>query len=336
MILVTGGTGFVGAHLLYHLAKNGKKVKAIKRSNSSLQLTEKVFRWYDKEASKLLSNIEWAEADVLDLHSLLEVFEGVRQLYHTAAMVSFEPSEKELLLKTNISGTANVVNAALDKKIDKLVFVSSIAALGRSSDEKLIDEETHFSSSVNPSTYSISKFESEREIWRGIHEGLNAVIVNPSVILGPGDWETGSAKLFQTVKNGLKFYTTGSNGFVDVNDVARAMIILMESNVTNERFLVTAENINYKQLFFWMAEELGVPTPKYKAGTLLSSFYWRALKARKLLTGKTAVITKETAKTAQQVYRYDNSKFQNAFDFQYIPVHESIKRTAKIFLEESR
>ncbi len=336
MILVTGGTGFVGAHLLYHLAKSGKHVKALKRSNSSLELVNKIFNWYDKEAAKLLLNIQWVEGDVLDLYSLLEAFNGVSQLYHTAAMVSFEPSEKEQLLKTNVSGTANVVNAALEKKVEKLCFISSIAALGRSSGEKLIDEDTHFSSSVNPSTYSISKFESEREIWRGIHEGLNAVIVNPSVVLGPGDWETGSAKLFQTVKKGLKFYTTGSNGFVDVNDVAKAMILLMESNISNERFLVTAENIIYKQLFTWMAEELEVPPPKYKAGALLSSFYWRALKARKLLTGKTAVVTKETAKTAQQLYRYDNSKFVNAFDYNYIPIHESIKRAAKIFLEESR
>ncbi len=332
MILVTGGTGFVGSHLLYRLVSKGKNVRAIKRSCSSKEMVQQVFKRH--HAEEMLSAIEWVEADVLDQFALLDAMEAVKQVYHTAATVSFEPTGKSLMMQTNVTGTANVVNAALEKKIDKLCFVSSIAALGRTSGNKPVDEQTHFSSSVKPSAYSVSKFEAEREVWRGIHEGLNAVIVNPSIILGAGNWNEGSSKLFQTVYHGLKFYTTGSNGFVDVDDVSKAMILLMESDITNERFIISSENIRYQQLFTWMATSLGVPVPQKKAGALLSAVYWRALKVQSLLTGKAAVVTKETARTAQQHYRYNNSKFLKQFDFEYLPVQKSIEQAAKLFLQE--
>lgn len=334
MILVTGGTGFLGSHLLYHLCKSGHNVKALKRQSSSLQLTKKVFSYYDKNPEPLFSKIEWVEGDVLDIFSLLDALDGIKLVYHTAAIVSFENSQKNRMLKTNVNGTANVVNAALEKKVSKLCFVSSIASLGRASGNEPVDEETHFSNSINPSAYSISKFESEREVWRGINQGLNAVIVNPSVILGPGNWDEGSAKLFQTVFNGLKFYTTGSNGFVDVNDVANAMILLMESGIKNERFIINAENVTYKDLFTKMARALGVTPPNIKAGPYMSAFYWRILKAKSLFTGKTPAVTKETARTAQQNYQYNNGKLLKFIDFEYTPIRESVERTAKIFLKE--
>ncbi len=333
MILVTGGTGFVGSHLIYRLVANGNKVRAIKRENSSLDLVNRVFSRNHTE--NLLTNIEWIKADVLDLFSLLDAFEGVSHVYHAAATVSFEPAEKELMMRINKEGTANVVNAALEKKISKLCFVSSIAALGRASDNKLINEDTHFSSSVKPSVYSISKFEAEREVWRGIHEGLNAVIVNPSIILGAGDWNSGSTQLFKTVYNGLKFYTSGSNGFVDVNDVVVAMIKLMESDVSGEQFIVSAENISYRQLFNMIAEALKVPAPKYLAGKVLSNIYWRALKVHSAITRKQPLVTKESARTAQQLYLYDNSKLLKTIEFKYIPVNQTINETAEIFLKEN-
>ncbi len=334
MILVTGGTGFLGAHLLYNLTSIGNKVRAIKRDSSSLNLVNIIFSYYDSNPDRLLKKIEWVTADVLDIYSLREAFGGVSQLYHTAAMVSFEPHLKEQMYKINVSGTANVVNIALEQGISKMCYVSSIAALGRASKGKPVTENTHFSSSVNPSAYSVSKFESEREVWRGIHEGLNTVIVNPSVIIGPGNWNAGSSKLFQTVYKGLKFYTTGSNGFVDVNDVAKVMILLMNSDIVNEQFIISAENVSYQQLFTWIADSLGVPAPKYKANALLSAVYWRMLKAWSFITGKAALVTQETARTAQQHYQYDNSKFLNRFDFEYLPVRKSIEQAASLLSKD--
>ena len=336
MIAVTGGTGLVGTHLLLHLLQKKEKVKVLKRDNSSTDFVKKVFSWYVDNPDEYFSKIEWVNGDILDIFSLEELFEGVDKVYHTAAMVSFEKDDRDILLKTNIEGTANVVNSLLEKKNVKLCHVSSIGSLGRTSNEKkYITEKTHFSSSVNPSIYSISKFESEREVWRGINEGLKAVIVNPSVILGPGDWNTGSAKLFKTVFEGLKYYTSGTNGFVDVNDLVEIMITLEDSDISGEQFIVSSENVSYKELFIWMAESLGVKPPGKKAGKFLSAVAWRALKIKSVITGKKSSITKETANTARQTYLYDNSKLLKYIDFKYTPVKETVERTAKLFLEDN-
>jgi nucleoside-diphosphate-sugar epimerase len=336
MIAVTGGTGLVGAHLLLHLLKKGEKVKALKRKNSSIKLVEKVFSYYCEQPEKYLSQVIWTEGDILDYFSLEDAFEDVNKVYHCAAMVSFESEDKSLLLKTNIEGTANVVNVLLKDKTVKLCHVSSIGALGRASDsKKMITEKTHFSSSVNPSVYSLSKYESEREVWRGIIEGLNAVIVNPSVIIGPGDWNKGSSKLFQTVFNGLKYYTGGVNGFVDVNDLVKIMITLTDSSVNGEQFIVNSENVPYKQIFEWIAQALMVKPPDREAGRVLSELAWRILKIKKIITGKKSSITKETAKTARQIYKYDNTKLLNYIDFKYTPVKETVYKTAEFFLNEN-
>jgi nucleoside-diphosphate-sugar epimerase len=335
MNTVTGGTGLLGAHLLFHLLQKVEKVRALKRKDSSLKLVKRVFSWYTNDPESLLSKIEWVDGDILDIFSLEKLFDGAQNVFHTAARVSFDKNDRELLLKTNIEGTANVVNVLLEMKDVKLCHVSSIGAFGRVSDrKKLITEKTHFSTSENPSVYSISKYESEREVWRGIVEGLDAVIVNPSIILGPGNWNKGSSKLFTTVYKSLNFYTGGENGFVDVNDLAKIMIRLMESDISGEQFIVSAENVTYWQFFQWMAEALKVKPPEKKAGKLLSSLTWRALKVKELVTGEKSSITRETAQTAQQVYRYDNSKLLKTIDFKYTPIKQTIQKTATIFLRE--
>lgn len=335
MILVTGGTGFIGAHLLYHLVVSGKQVKALKRESSKLDLIEKTFNYYSDNPQKLLDKIEWVEGDILDIYSLLDTFEGVDQLYHTAAIVSFHPKDKTNLIRTNIDGTKNVINAALEKKVGKLCHVSSIGALGRADGSGIVDETRHWSNKKS-SVYSTSKHESEREVWRGIAEGLNAVIINPSIVLGPGNWNSGSPQVFQTMWKGLQFYTGGTNGFVDVNDVAKAMILLMEGNFQGERYILNSENIAYKQFFEWMAAAMHIPAPKYKAGPFLSGIGWRALKIISLITGKPSSITKETAETANQHYRYSNQKIIDATGMEFVPVKESIERTASYFLRDTK
>ena len=335
MNAVTGGTGLVGAHLLYKLAAKGEQIKALKRKNSSTDFVKKVFSWYSDNPEQLFSKIQWIEGNLLDIFSLENLIQDTNILYHTAAVVSFEKKDRELLLKTNIEGTANLINVLLDHKETKLCYVSSTGALGRSSDkEKPITEKTHFSSSVNPSVYSVSKYESEREVWRGIEEGLNAVIVNPSIILGPGNWNKGSAKLFETVYNGLFFYTAGSNGFVYVNDLTEIMILLAESNISGQQFIVNAENISYENLFKWIATALKVKPPNKKAGKILSELSWRVLELRRIITGKTSSITRETTNTAQQTYYYNNQKLLKYIDFQYTPIIKAIEQTAEIFLKE--
>lgn len=336
MILVTGGTGFLGAHLLFRLTSNGHKVTALKRNASTIRLTEKIFSHYSNEPAALLNMIKWVEGDLLDINSLLDVFKDVDQLYHIAALVSLNEGDNKLLLETNVQGTANVVNAALEKNVTKMCYVSTIGALGYEADHEIIDEETPWDTSVKKSDYSKSKHEAEREVWRGMAEGLNAVIVNPSVIIGPGDWNNGSPKIFSTVYNGLKFYPRGTNGFVDVNDVVTAMVKLMNSDITTSRFIVNSENISYQQLFSWIAEGLNVPEPKYKAGKLLGEAGWRIAKLLSIFNSKSPAITQSAVQSSSRYYSYSNNKLLHAIDIKMMPVKESVEKTAKLFLNDRK
>lgn len=335
MILVTGGTGLVGSHLIYSLVTSGETPVVLKRSSSDISKTKKVFSYYSDDAENLFNKIKWVDGDILDYTSVLDAMEGITNVYHTAASVSFQSSDKNNLIATNIKGTANIVNAALEKKINKLLHVSTTGALGRADNNDIITEDNHWNSRKS-SVYSTSKYHAEMEVWRGIAEGLNAVIINPSIILGPGDWNSGSSKLFSTMYNGLKFYSFGSNGFVDIVDVAKAMLLLMNSKISDERYIINSENISYKQFFLWMAESLNISPPKYKATKFLSKIVWRLLWAKGLITGKKSTITRETAETASQLYNYSNDKFVKKTSFKFMPIRESLEKNAKLFLKDNQ
>jgi nucleoside-diphosphate-sugar epimerase len=332
MILVTGGTGFIGSHLLFQLVQQDQQVRALKRPSSSLDLVNRVFGYYSDRPKGLLDKIQWVEGDLNDYESVVSALDGVQFVYHAGAVVSFHSNDRAEIIKTNIEGTANIVNACLEQKVEKLLFVSSIGALGRAVAKGLVDEETHFQTSNKNSLYSTAKFEAEKEVWRGLAEGLDAVIVNPAIVIGPGNWDRGSSQVFQTMFDGLKYYSVGMNGFIDVKDVARIMILLMNGNHSGERFILSTENISYKQFFEWMAASMEIPAPKIKAGPLLSSIGWRYLKFRSFFTGKRSGITKETAKTANQVYQYNNAKLLGIIDFDLIPVRQSVQDTTRLFL----
>ncbi|MCF8236210.1 MAG: NAD-dependent epimerase/dehydratase family protein [Bacteroidales bacterium] len=334
MIFVTGGTGLVGSHLLFELAKTDEKIRALKRPTSNIALVRKVFSYYNSNADHLFERIEWVDGDILDIYSLLDALDMVEYVYHCAASVSFDSKEKETVLKTSIEGTANLVNACLEKGIKKLCHVSSIAALGRATGNESVDENTHWKTSRNNSVYAIGKYGAEREVWRGTEEGLDAVIASPSIILGPGKWEEGSSTFFTSVHKGMKFYTEGVNGFVDVRDVVKAMILLLKSDIKNERFILNAENISYKKLLFTIARELEVKPPSIKATKFLSEIAWRAEKIRSLITGSTRLITRETANTAIHKYYYSNHKIRDRLDFDFMPVEQSIVDTAALYKRE--
>ncbi len=331
MILVTGGTGLVGSHLLYKLIIAGEKPLALKRPSSDISRTKKVFSYYSDNSDALFNKIVWVDGDILDYSSILDAMNGVSKVYHTAASVSFQSSDKQNLIATNITGTANIVNAALEKNISKLLHISTIGALGRAESSGAVTEDTHWNSKKT-SIYSTSKYNAEMEVWRGIAEGLNAVIINPSIILGPGEWNTGSSKLFSTMYNGLKFYSIGSNGFVDVEDVVESMMQLMQSEIVAERFIVNSENISYKQFFTWMANSLNIAPPKYKAGVFLSGIGWRLLWVKGVITGKNSTITRETAETACQLYNYSNSKIKKELGIEFMSVKDSLDKNSKLFL----
>jgi nucleoside-diphosphate-sugar epimerase len=331
MILVTGGTGFLGSHLLYHLVQSGQKVRAIRRKTSTFDILNRVFLFYKSDFERHNRQIEWVEADINDYFALEDCLDGVREVYHAAALVSFQPGEKETMQRINARGTANLVNACLAGSVRKFCHVSSIAALGRAENEQVINEEVTWKSSRRNSNYAVSKYTAELEVWRGMEEGLPAFIVNPSVILGPGEINSGSTRLIKTVAKGLRFYTGGMNGFVDVRDVVKAMMLLMESDVVSERFILSAENLSYQQVFRLIARFLDAPEPRIKASLWQSEFYWRFEFLRGWLSGKKPLVTRETARTANNTYLYDGTKITRTLPFIYITVEDSIRDACSFY-----
>ena len=333
MVLVTGGTGLVGAHLLLHLIENGENVRAIYRNLNNIQKTKSVFELYNK--GDLFEKIHWLEADILDVPSLETAFIGIDYVYHSAALISFDPKDEESLRKTNIEGTANMVNFSIAKEVKKFCFVSSIAALGDiAPHETYITEETDWNPEKPHSDYAISKYGAEMEVWRALQEGLDIIIINPGVILGPiaatKIFDEGSVELYRKVANGLSFYTLGSTGFITINDVVRIANELMKSDIKNERFTLIADNIVFKDILHTIADTLKVKRPSTHAKPLLMNFLWIADAVFSTLFFQKRSITKATAKASYSKNLYSNEKIKTALGMVFLDVHQYIKEVSKL------
>jgi len=335
MVFVTGGTGLLGSYIVLYLLEKGYKVRALKRKSSNFSIIKNVFELYaDSNASDLFNKIEWVDGDINDIFFIEDALNGINQVYHCSGVVSYQKKDKEQIFKVNVEGTANIVNASLKKNIKKFLYVSSIASLGRAEKDTLHTEETIWENSKTSSPYSISKYLGEQEVWRGIEEGLNAVIINPSIILGLGNTEKGSTKLFTKVYEGLKFFTDGVNGFVDVRDVAKSAILLMESDVFGDRFIITGNNVSYKELFNLIAEKFNVNPPKYRAGAFLSEIYWRADWLVSKLTCREQIVSKGTALTAQQKHYYSNEKVKQFINYDFLPIEKTIEDFCSVLIKK--
>lgn len=332
MILVTGGTGLVGSHLLLELTGKHNRVRALRRPESLPGRVRDVFSYYTDEAGERFSRIDWVEGDIRDYDSLLPALEGIDNVYHAAADVLFRSGSSSAMIHNNVEGTANVVNACMEKGVRKLCYVSSTAALGTAPLGKQVTEDMHWTYNRSRSGYSVSKFRSEMEVWRGIAEGLKAVIVNPSVIIGPGDWTRSSSYLFQAVWRGLRFYTEGVTGYVDIRDVIKSMISLMESDKHSERYTVSSENLSYRDVLGKIAAALGKKGPRIHATRMLSSLAWRADWLICTFTGRSRSITRDAARSGRKKTFFSNEKIKDAAGIRFIPIDQSIKDTAKIFL----
>ena len=332
MIFVTGGTGLVGSHILLELSQKGEQFKALKRDSSSLSICENIFKHYNAE--DLFEKINWVVGDVNDIPSLESGMQNCEQVLHCAAVVSFQPSDAELLKKVNIEGTANVMNVALSSGVKKVGFVSSIAALGRNSTEGIVDEECHFKATKLDSNYALSKYYAEQEVWRASQEGLNVVIVNPSVILGPGDWNKGSSQIFQKIHSGLKFYTPGSTGYVDVVDVANSLVALLFSDVKNERFIVNGANLKYRDCFDRIAVAFNIPKATIKVTPLLKEIAWRMESVRSYILGSKALLTRETANSAMTNSSFSTAKIKEVINFNFTDIDATIKKYADWFIKD--
>ncbi len=333
MILVTGATGLLGSHLLLSLLHRGHRVRAIHRANNHTERVRHIFSYYEPDADYWLSKVEWREASLTDQGLLEEALEGVSTVYHTAAKVSFHASDHKEMHRVNTGGTAMLVDLSIAAGVAQFCHVSSIATLGRASSNEACTEETYWVPSKQNSEYSISKYGAEREVWRGMEEGLRAVIINPSVILGPGFWQENSA-LFRLSYKGMPFYTEGMNGYVDVRDVASAMILLTEGNHFGERFICSSANLTYYELFSMMAQQFGKKPPVIRVPAQLAGFAWRAEAVRAFLKGTRPAITREIAGTAIRGYSYSSEKLIRATGFQFRKTDETIRDFCQFFLRD--
>jgi len=334
MILVTGGTGLLGAHVLFRLLEDGKPVRALHRSASSLTTVRDIFSHYATDVDGLMARIVWVQGDILDIPSLEDAMKDVTEVYHVAATVSFDPKDREWMDKVNIEGTANVVNLCLDHKA-RLCHVSSVAALGRSEGQSMINELTEWKDSTRNSNYGKSKRKAELEVWRGMAEGLEAVIVNPCIILGPGNWNQSSAALFTKVWKGLPYYTEGVNAMVDARDVADIMVRLMAKGICGQRYVVAADNFPLRQIVNGIADGLSKKRPTIKASAPLMAVAWRLEKLRAVVTGSKPFITRETADNALHISRYDNSKLLQALpEFRFRPMEQTVAEVSRMFLKQ--
>ncbi len=334
MILVTGGTGMVGSHLLFSLINGDTPVKATYRKNSDLSKVKKVFSYYSDDYNTLFKKIIWVEANINDIPALEIAFNQVTKVYHCAALISFSPKKYKTLYKINVEGTANIVNLCIANKVDKLCYVSSIATIDDNKTSTTITEETEWND-ANANVYALTKYDAEMEVWRGTQENLSTVIVNPGVIIGPGYWNTGSGVLFKTAAKGNKYYPPGGTGFITVDDVVKMMISLMESDITNERYIAVAENKTYKAILAEITKPLSISTPtkelKFWQLKILSRLDW----LRAFLSNTDRKLTKNTIISLKNRQDYSNAKITKAIDFKFEAIDKVIDFCCTIYKKES-
>ena len=324
----------VGSHLLYHLSRDHAEVRAIHRRSGDLNAVKRVFSYYGEDQVALFERIRWVEADLLDLAALEKAFENVTRVYHCAALISFDSSDYQKMRKVNIEGTTNVVNLCIDGQVDKLCFVSSVAAIENKAEHEIMDESDNWSGTAEKSGYAITKYGAEMEVWRASQEGVPVAIVNPGVILGSGQWDKGSGTLFKRVDNGLPFYTTGITGFVDVLDVVRIMIDLMNSEISNERFVVVSENLSYQEVLNGIADAMKRKRPKIRITRWLAELIWRFEYLKSKITLAPPLLTKHTARSSISMHPYSSKKVMDTLNYRFNPVGDCINRVAENYIKD--
>ena len=323
-ILVTGGTGFLGSYIIKELVEKNFMVRAIRRST-------KLPSYIPKE---IFDKVEWVDGDILDVISLEEAMEGIDTIIHAAAIISFVKKDREKMHQVNVEGTANVVNMALEKNVRRMIHISSVAALGRTTTGGTVNEEKKWEESKANTHYAKSKYKGELEVWRGISEGLNGVVLNPSTILGFGDWNSSSCAIFKKIYEEFKWYTPGINGFVDVQDVARVVVSMLDNTISEQRFVVNGDNWAFKKLMDTIAECLGKKKPSRQTTPLLLSIAWRMEKLKSFFTGKKPVLTRESARVAISQTLFENDKILKTLPgFSFTPLQQSIQQASQKYLE---
>lgn len=334
MNLITGATGIVGAHVAFVLLQKGESVTATKRHESDVSKTKKLFSYYTSDYEILFNKLKWVDADVCDIYSIIDALEGITNVYHCAGFVTFDKKNNQQLYKINVDGTANVVNACLEKNIQHLCHVSSIAAIQNPDVTKNIDEKVYWKSSPTVSDYAISKYNGEREVWRGIEEGLKAVIVNPGIILGPGFWDQSSGKLVKTCFKGTSFYTRGSSTIVNAMDVARCMVSLTEKKISGKRYILAENNYTFKEILTLIQQQFNHKAPTIEAGKVLLTLAKYGDAIRCAFTNKERVITKDMIQGTLEINTYNNALIKSELNYNFISFKDTATFICNAFLND--
>lgn len=319
-ILVTGGTGLLGAAIINHLWSKGyTNVSALLRNPSKLgNITDE-------------NQIRIIKGDILNLGSLEDAMHNVDAVIHAAGFVSYNPKHTDKIYQINEEGTANIVNTALLNGIKKHVYISSIAAIGRSEKDTVLSEKNQWINNKFNPVYAKSKYLGEQQAWRGMYEGLPCTVINPSIILGQGDWSKSSLKLIDNLVKGSPFYPLGSTGFVDVNDVAHLTVEALKDQYNGERYIASGHNLSYKSFFEKVTQLAGAKTPTIPLTPAWTGIGWRLEWIKNKLTGQDPLLTKETAKSSSLQIEYDNSKSREAFNFEYTPLDQTLDWVIKAY-----
>jgi len=333
MVLVTGATGLVGAHLLYALAQKKEKIRAIYRSEERLGQVEKIFGYYTANPKELTTIIEWVQCDITDVEKLRTAFDSIEKVYHCAAYISFDPSHLGKLQKSNVEGTANIVNLCIEHRIKKLCHVSSIATLGTPKKGGHIDEESEWNP-MDASVYALTKYDAEMEVWRGTQEGVPAVIVNPGVILGPGQWHRGSGALFGHNSKKRSFYLPGGTGFIGVRDVVKTMLLLVESGIENERYILVSNNLSFKEVQSKIAKGFNLPPATIGVRPWQLELFWRWDWLKSTVTRSKRVLSRSVAKSLCKTDRYGNKKIREALGITFEALDEVISFSCASYLDD--
>lgn len=320
---------------MYHLLLNNTTpIRAIHMQNSDLTAVKKVFNYYSSEGESLFNRIRWVEADLNNIPALELAFQDIIYVYHCAALISFSSGDYQKMRRVNIEGTTNIVNLCISRKIEKLCYVSSIAAIENGNEGELINESDNWTNTGHKSGYAITKYGAEMEVWRCSQEGVDVIVVNPGVILGSGFWHKGTGNMFRRINNGLKLYTEGVTGFVGVADVVRAMILLMSSEVRNERFILVAENLSFRKVLSMIADALNKEKPKIKINKFMSEFLWRIEMLRSKITLSAPLLTKYSAKSSVSNHPYSSEKIKNTLGFKFDHISNCINITSAHFRQK--
>lgn len=333
MVLVTGGTGLVGSHLLLNLVLSNTEVKAIYRTESKRDIVKKIFSYYTPHSQKLFDKIEWVKADILDIPALETAFTNVAYVYHAAALISFDPNDFDKLQKVNVAGTANIVNLCIAFQVKKLCYVSTIGTIGRSLPNNEATEDNEWTDQ-NTNVYARTKYAAEMEVWRGSQENIEVAIVNPGVILGPGFWNSGSGKLFKTANKEYNYYPPGGTGFVTVSDVVKTMIGLMKSDIVGERFILVSENLSFKDILtrITLAMNKKPPTKVLRIWQLKIGRYLDIV--GQIFTGNSRRITKNMIYSFEHSQVYPSDKIKDALNFEFESINDTIALSADRFITD--